>query len=300
MKIVIVGLGIQGEKRKKNSDKSDLIATVDPKNKNADYKNLEEVPIEKYDTVFICTPNKVKKKIIEFCLKEKKNFLVEKPLINKNIDLNRLSEKCRHSKVVGYTAYNHRFEPHFINIKNLLKKKKIGKIYYCKIFYGNGTAKLVKKSSWKDIGDGVISDLGSHLLDMVNFWFNCKYKKFKIVKFKKFENNSPDYMNLIYESNSFFIELEATLCMWKNTFRCEIIGSKGSLSVESLCKWGPSTLIYRKRKYPSGAPKETARTLRMNDPTWRYEYLHFKKLIRKKSYDNFKSDKIIKKIITLL
>ena len=107
-------------------------------------------------------------------------------------------------------------------------------------------------------------------------------------------------MNLIYESNSFFIELEATLCMWKNTFRCEIIGSKGSLSVESLCKWGPSTMFHRKRKYPSGVPKETARTLRMKDPTWRHEYLHFKKLIRKKSYDNFKSDKIIKKIITLL
>ena len=74
---------------------------------------------------FLFVPQiKLKKKIIEFCLKEKKNFLVEKPLLNKNIDLNKLSKKCRHSKIVGYTAYNHRFEPHFINIKNLLKKKK--------------------------------------------------------------------------------------------------------------------------------------------------------------------------------
>ena len=222
--------------------------------------------------------------------KQKKNFLVEKPLLGKDINLERISKKCIKSKIVGYTAYNHRFEPHFINLKNYLKKKKIGKIYYCKIFYGNGTAKIVKKSPWKDTSDGVISDLGSHLLDTVNFWFNCNYRNFKMAKFKKFENNSPDYVNLIYQNKSLFIELEATLCMWKNTFRCEIVGSKGSLSIDSLCKWGPSKFIYRKRKYPSGIPKETCLTLQMKDPTWKQEYLYFKKLIKNKSYDNFRSD----------
>ena len=35
------------------------------------------------------------------------------------------------------------------------------------MFYGNGTARLVKKSNWKDKGSGVIDDLMT--FDMVNF-----------------------------------------------------------------------------------------------------------------------------------
>ena len=40
-------------------------------------------------------------------------------------------------------AYNHRFEPHFMRLK-LIDANKLGKIYSCRMFYGNGTARLVK------------------------------------------------------------------------------------------------------------------------------------------------------------
>ena len=33
------------------------------------------------------------------------------------------------------------------------------------MFYGNGTARLVRDSAWRDQGAGVLPDLGSHLLD---------------------------------------------------------------------------------------------------------------------------------------
>lgn len=300
MRFVIVGLGIQGEKRKKNCIKKELIATVDKYKKTANFKNLYQVPKEEYDTVFICTPDDQKRKLIDFCVKEKKNFLVEKPILDKRINIHLLAQRCKKAKIVGYTAYNHRFEPHFLNIKKFLNYKKIGKIYYIKIFYGNGTSKLVKKNPWKDYGNGVISDLGSHLIDTINFWFNYKFSKFKLIKSKRFENKSPDYMQLLFNNKKMFIELEATLCMWKNTFTCEIIGSKGSLLINGLCKWGPSKLIFRKRKYPAGVPYEKIYSIKMKDPTWKKEYYFFKKLIKNKSYDNFKSDKLIKKIISNL
>jgi predicted dehydrogenase len=110
-----------------------------------------------------------------------------------------------------------------------------------------------------------------------------------MAKFKKFENNSPDYVNLIYQNKSLFIELEATLCMWKHTFRCEIVGSKGSLSIDSLCKWGPSTFTVRDRKLPSGRPDEESVTLAQSDPTWAQEYNHFKELTTKPN-NNLKKD----------
>ena len=78
-------------------------------------------------------------------------------------------------KLVFYTAYNHRFEPCIIDAKKL-QKNDLGKIFMIKGFYGNGTARDIKKSKWKDIKNGLIYDLGSHLIDTLIFLMNFKRK----------------------------------------------------------------------------------------------------------------------------
>ena len=37
------------------------------------------------------------------------------------------------------------------------------------MFCGNGTARLVRNSLWRDKGNGVLGDLGSHLIDTTKF-----------------------------------------------------------------------------------------------------------------------------------
>ena len=58
MKTVIVGMGVQGNKRKKFLGK-DFIYSVD-KRKTSDFKSLQDVPINTYDSVFLCTPDNTK------------------------------------------------------------------------------------------------------------------------------------------------------------------------------------------------------------------------------------------------
>ncbi len=91
-----------------------------------------------------------------------------------------------------------------------------------------------------------------------------------------------------------------TMCMWKNHHTSDLIGSKGSAHISSLCKWGPTTLTVRRRVFPSGSPKEKIKTLIMKDPTWKLEHDYFFKLIKKKTKTSFKNDiwifKILKKI----
>ena len=41
---------------------------------------------------------------------------------------------------------------------------------------------------------------------------------------------------------------------WENNFSLEISGDKGSVSVNSLPKWGKQTVSLAKRVYPSGKP----------------------------------------------
>ena len=88
MKILIVGLGVQGLKRKKllNDHK---VLTVDKVNKKADFKNIKDVPKNNYDAVFLCTPDKVKYSLLKYCIKNRKHILVEKPLWFKRIDQTR-------------------------------------------------------------------------------------------------------------------------------------------------------------------------------------------------------------------
>ncbi len=72
--------------------------------------------------------------------------------------------------------------------------------------------------------------------------------------------------------------MEATFLSWRNTFRLDIYGELGSAHIDCLCKWGPSTLITRKRIFPSGRPEEKVETLELADPTWKIEYEFFTQL----------------------
>ena len=88
-----------------------------------------------------------------------------------------------------------------------------------------------------------------------------------------------------------------SLLSWKNTFTCDVYGEKGSAHINSLCKWGPSEFIYRKRILPSGVPTEEQKTLTMNDPTWRIEYEHFLKSYVYNKKNTLKKDIWINKVL---
>ena len=73
------------------------------------------------------------------------NILVEKPIIFENKELKIIEGILKKKKSTLYTAYNHRFEPHIVEVKRVLDQKKIGKIYNVNLYYGNGTSQLWKK-----------------------------------------------------------------------------------------------------------------------------------------------------------
>lgn len=277
MRVIVVGLGIQGRKRLAVAG-AEAIATVDPVNKDADFKRIQDVPLHSYDAALLCIPDEPKIELISYLLINRKHLLVEKPLFaEKPEDLLRLKSLAETHGTVCYTAYNHRFEPHFVRMKELIDSGRLGKIYSLRMFYGNGTARLVRDSAWRDQGAGVLPDLGSHLLDTALFWCGRPQTEFRIFSCNRFENRSFDDVSFGCQGE-ILMQMEISLLSWRNHFYADISAEKGSAHIDSLCKWGPSTFTVRDRKLPSGRPDEESVTLVQPDPTWEIEYRHFKKL----------------------
>ena len=290
MRVVVVGLGIQGKKRISVA-KNDVVATVDSANGEADYQDLSQVPLELYDAAILCVPDSPKFELVEYLIQNHKHVLVEKPLwVYSSKNISRLEELAVKNSVRIQVAYNHRFEPNIIRLREIIKKNELGDLYSVSIYYGNGTARLVRDSPWRDEGQGVLLDLGSHLLDMLDFVLDLPHSITFAAFLNKFENKSPDRALLVSNKSKPVVSLEMSLCMWRNTFRFEIIGSMGSAHIDGLCKWGSSVLTLRERVLPSGVPKETTLIEPQGDPTWVAEYDDFRSNVRNKIPTSLKKD----------
>jgi scyllo-inositol 2-dehydrogenase (NADP+) len=278
MRVVVAGLGVQGHKRRRVAG-ADFVTAVDPVNPQAEYRAIEDVPLSSYDAVLACIPDEPKIKVLAYLLGNGKHVLVEKPLwAGDEESIARIEAIARSKGVVCYVAYNHRFEPHFVRMREAVASGKLGALYHCRMFYGNGTARLVRESQWRDQGAGVLPDLGSHLLDTAQFWFGDIAENIRVVSSRCFENRAPDHVVLACSSTTPQLELEMTLLNWRNHFTCDLFAENGSVHIRSLCKWGPSSFTLRRRVLPSGRPPEDTITLVQDDPTWELEYAHFKSL----------------------
>lgn len=287
MRVVVVGMGVQGTKRRAAAG-GDAVATVDPV-RTADYRDLAAVPTDSYDAALLCIPDEPKLALMMALVRQGKHLLVEKPVLGEDRSIRDVLEAAAAGGTVCYTAYNHRFEPHFVRMKALIDSGALGRIYSVRLFYGNGTARLVRDSAWRDQGSGVLADLGSHLLDTIHFWLGVPDAPFEITMMNRFENRSPDHV-VLGSAGTIAIQLEMTMLSWRNHFTCDVLGEHGSAHIESLCKWGPSTFRHRRRILPSGRPPEESVTLVQDDPTWAAEYAHFKALCAARGTGNLAND----------
>ncbi len=289
MRVVVVGMGVQGAKRAAAGG-ADVVATVDPVKDGVDYRQLADVPFSSYDAALLCIPDEAKLPLMSMLVREGKHLLVEKPVIAEDdAAIHDIMEAAASTGAVCYTAYNHRFEPHFMRMKALIESGELGRLYGVRLFYGNGTARLVRNSAWRDQGSGVLGDLGSHLLDTIHFWIGVPDAPFVATALNRFENKSPDHA-ILTSLGAMSIQLEMTMLSWRNHFTCDVIAENGSAHIESLCKWGPSTFRHRRRILPAGRPPEKAITLVQEDPTWATEYAHFKALCLEACPGNLAND----------
>ncbi|MBI2756457.1 MAG: Gfo/Idh/MocA family oxidoreductase [Chloroflexi bacterium] len=277
MRYLVVGLGNIGQKRRALLGER-CVATVDPYNGTADYGSVEACSPDAYDAAVLAVPNETKLPLLEHLLAQGKHVLLEKPLLLPDRSTaERLDALARSHGAIWYTSYNHRFEPLMQRLREHLRANAIGRLYYGRFFYGNGTVQNVV-GTWRDGGLGVAEDLGSHLLDLVGFLLDRRGENFEPLTLEHHEARGFDHCILASGDRS--LVLEASYLSWKNTFTIDLVGEGGALHLSGLPKWGPSSLVLRNRVRPSGAPTEAVETAEPGrDLTWERDIAHFESIV---------------------
>jgi predicted dehydrogenase len=275
MRYLVVGLGNIGQRRRALLGER-CVATADPYNRAADYNGARDVPLTAYDAAILAIPDADKIDLATYLLEQGKHVLIEKPLLLPDrATAQRLERLAGARKLALYTAYNHRFEPLLVALKERLEAGAIGEVYHGRLFYGNGTVRHVA-GTWRDHGLGVIADLGCHLLDLLAFVGLGLGTEMLLTAFQTIESRAPDRA-LITSADGRFT-LEVMYHAWRNSFAFELYGSKGSIHCHGLRKWGGSELAVRTRVLPSGRPHETIQTDEGPDVTWERELEQFERL----------------------
>lgn len=135
-----------------------------------EYKIITEDP--DIDIVHICSPNKYHKEQLISALKNNKHIFCEKPIsvnIEETIEIKKLIKNYK--SITGINFQTHYF-PATISAKNIIDNK-LGRILGFRAAYlHSGSVNPNAPFKWKlseKYGGGVILDLGSHILDLINY-----------------------------------------------------------------------------------------------------------------------------------
>ena len=248
--IIIVGYGSIGKRHAKNIKlhikcNVILLRKIGLVNKDG-YKEIYNLDqILNYNPLFvlICNPTKFHFKILNFCLDNNINFLCEKPLVSSIEQLNLIVKKSKNFKGIARIAYNLRYNPVVIKIKELLKDKKLGEILYSRFFVGQYLPDWRKKTNHlenysvsRNLGGGVVLDL-SHELDIANLLIG-KPRNNPITLIDKIGNvtvDSEDISEILYKTKSNkIVSVHLNYLIRKSTRKIFIFTEMGTLKADLL------------------------------------------------------------------
>ena len=223
-----------------------------------DYKDI--LKLKDIDIIYISVVNSLHKEIIDLCIKNKKNILVEKPSCLKFSELESSIEKIKLSKIFFKESILYLSHPIKNKILEIIKNNDIGKIIKINSNYGFNFIKkkfffFKNKKKYnlnifnKDLGGGAIYNFGHYPLSAVKI-FSMKKNPKKIIKIKAKSligfTNVDEFSSLDLTFND-GLEAKIQVALNKNLKSfIEIKGEKGTISIDN--PWVPQNSFNIKLK----------------------------------------------------
>jgi predicted dehydrogenase len=198
------------------------------------FNNYDEFLKSDINCVYVASVNSHHHEQVIKAANAGKNILCEKPLAITSDQAEEMVNACKENNVFLAVNYVHRFHPHVVKAKELIRNQTLGKLVSINLnfnfdFPPGSNYRFNKKLS----GGGAFRDLGTHMIDLLRFFGgeiieingyldNLVYKSevddfaTAIVKFK---NEGYGYLNVSFNNKKAFN-------------RIEILGHKGAISIE--------------------------------------------------------------------
>lgn len=228
------------------------------------FKNYQElISSQDVDLICITSPNTSHLEEILFAIENRKHILAEKPLAMNMAEINKILNYSTNSNELHLVDHQLRFNPYIIAVKNIIQEGKIGRPYFIKM-HQQSTGFSDRNAKWiwsfdANQGGGVRLAMASHLIDILNFWFNGK--KPLIVKgamdsvvSNRLDNNGAlikvdacgFFSSSISFENNLDVQLSATAAaVGISTFDFSVYGTEGELHFDLVNKLRGSFLDSR-------------------------------------------------------
>lgn len=145
--------------------------TVGAEVASTDYRAVTENPA--IDIVHICTPNHLHKEALLSAIKHQKHIYCDKPLVANEREAEEIRQALAGYRGVAQMTFQNRFFPATMRAKQLIDAGTLGDILDFRASYlHGGSASPDAPAKWKltaAAGGGVIADLASHVLDLVDW-----------------------------------------------------------------------------------------------------------------------------------
>jgi len=296
MRPVIVGCGNIGVKRInaiQNIPEIEIVGLVEIHKSQVQFlQNNYKYPVSdnyqnylsdnSVDTFIVSATTHASLKIIEDALNAGKHVLCEKPLGDEISQTEKITNLANEKSLVLHIGFNIRYDEGLQKAKSLIEAGKIGKPYFFKCSYVNGSVITNNNNV------GALLDMGIHNIYLAKmFMGDIQPIASAIQRFEYNVEDRDDNGFVFLKSESMIGDIHFSLVRWKNDFKLEVTGSKGSVIVKNLTKWGTQTTIHHERVYPSGVPKETKYKFN-GDNTWDVECRDFYNRVKRNDLEKNK------------
>ena len=133
----------------------------------------EVIAADDIDLVHICTPNQEHFAALAAAIKAGKHIYVDKPVTANLDEADKLAAMLEDYRGTAQVALQYRFFPATLQAKKLIDEGFLGPVSHFRGCYlHSGSVDPAKPVNWKSTaaaGGGVIRDLGSHILDLLNY-----------------------------------------------------------------------------------------------------------------------------------
>jgi predicted dehydrogenase len=134
-----------------------------------DYREITESP--DIDIVHVCTPNKYHKEALLSAMAHGKHIYCDKPLVVDAAEADEVARALPAYEGIAQMVFHNRFFPATLEAKRLVEEGFLGRPLSLRAGYlHSGNVDPEAPLKWKlsrDMGGGVIADLGSHVLDLI-------------------------------------------------------------------------------------------------------------------------------------